>query len=194
MNIELLPGLTNVIRFPLEERTRPSCELLREIEPDIREVMSVAEAFGLDGYDPNLTDVTDCETARYLAEQILPVAGPDLNRVLDEMMAPVVERAVAACRVAHASSLRTVEAQQRLHAATVGGSSWLEPLKERAEATTQETAELLVAASARCQEVRGMKRAIGFARKGEPWAPYDPQAEDLGWLDEVVRRKEQAAG
>ena len=49
MNIELLPGLTNVIRFPLEERARPSCELLREIEPDIREVMSVAEAFGLDG-------------------------------------------------------------------------------------------------------------------------------------------------
>jgi len=194
MNIELLPGLTNVIRFPLEERARPSCELLQEIEPDIREVMSVAEAFGLDGYDPNLTDATDCETARYLAEQILPVAGPDLNRVLDEMMAPAVERAVAACRVAHASSLRTVEAQQRLHAATVSGSSWLEPLKERAEATTQETAELLVAASARCQEVRGMKRAIGFARKGEPWVPYDPQAEDLGWLDEVARRKEQAAG
>jgi len=194
MNIEMLPGLTNVIRFPLEERARPSYELLGEIEPDIREVMNVAEAFGLDGYDPNLKDATDRETARYLAEHVLPVAGPGLNRLLDEMMSPAVERAVAACRVAHASSLRTVEAQQRLHAATVGGSSWLEPLEERAEATTKETAELLLAASARCQEVRGMKRAIGFARKGESWVAYDPHAEDLGWLDEVGHRKEQVAG
>ena len=194
MNIEMLPGLTNVIRFPVEQRARPSYELLTEIEPDIREVMNVAEAFALDSYDPNLKDATDQETARILAEQVLPVAGADLNKVLDELLAPAVERAVAACRVAHASSLRTVAAQQRLHAAKVGGSSWLEPLEEHAEATTLETAELLVAASARCQEVRGMKRAIGFAQRGEPWTLYDPHAESLEWLDEVARRRELAAG
>ena len=193
MNIELLPGLTNVIRFPLEERARPTYELLREIEPDLREVMSVAEAFGLAGYDANLKDATDRETACYLAEQVLPIAGPDLNRTLDGMVAPAVERAVAACRAAHASSLRTVLAQQRLHAATVGGSAWLAPLEERAQAATLETAELLVAASARCQEVRGMRRAIGFARKGEPWVPYDPHAEDLAWLDEAGGRRERVA-
>ncbi len=88
VNIEMLPGLTNVIRFPVEQRARPSYGLLVEIEPDIREVLNVAEAFGLEGADPNLKDATDQETARYLAEQVLPVAGPDLNKVLDELLAP----------------------------------------------------------------------------------------------------------
>jgi len=57
VNIELLPNMTNVIRFPVEQR--PSYELVTEIEPDIREVMGVADAFGLEGYDPNLQDATD---------------------------------------------------------------------------------------------------------------------------------------
>jgi hypothetical protein len=48
MRIELLPGLTNVIRFPVERRARPTLDLLREIAPDPREVGNVAEAFGLD--------------------------------------------------------------------------------------------------------------------------------------------------
>ena len=37
MNIELLPGLTNVIRFPIELRAAPSMDVLYEIEPDSRE-------------------------------------------------------------------------------------------------------------------------------------------------------------
>ena len=185
MNIELLPGLSNVIRFPVEQRARPSYALMAEIEPDIREVMNVAEAFGLGGAEVDLQDATDRETARYLAEQVLPVAGSDLNKVLDEMMAPAVERAIEACRSAHASSLRTVAAQKRLHDAKVGGSSWVALLEDQADTLTRATAELLVAASARCQEVRGMKRAIDLARKGEAWTPYDAQADARAWLDEV---------
>jgi hypothetical protein len=189
VNIEMLPGLTNVIRFPVEQRARPSYALLTEIEPDIREVMNVAEAYGLEGVDPSLKDATDQETARYLADQVLPIAGPGLNTVLDRMLAPAVERAIEACQAAHASSVRTVVAQQKLHGAKLGGSSWLEPLEERADTSTRETAELLVAASARCQEVRGMKRAIDLARKGELWTPYDPQADAQNWLDEVARTR-----
>ena len=192
MNIEMLPGLTNVIRFPVEQRARPSYGLLVEIEPDIREVLNVAEAFGLEGTNPNLKDATDQETARYLAEQVLPVAGPDLNKVLDELLAPSVERAIEACRAAHMSSLRTVAAQKRLHDAKLGGSSWLGSLEDQADTSTRETAELLVAASARCQEVRGMKRAIDLARKGEPWTPYDPQADASDWLDDVARSRSAA--
>ena len=45
MNIELLPGLTNVVRFPLEERVAPSMKLIAMIEPDVREVLSVGESF-----------------------------------------------------------------------------------------------------------------------------------------------------
>ena len=192
MNIEMLPGLSNVIRFPVEQRARPSYGLMTEIEPDIREVLNVADAFGLEGTDPNLKDATDQETARYLAEQVLPVAGPGLNKVLDDLLAPAVERAIEACRAAHASSLRTVAAQKRLHDAKVGGSSWLGSLEDQADTSTRETAELLVAASARCQEVRGMKRAIDLARKGEPWTAYDAQADASDWLDEVARSRSAA--
>jgi len=192
LNIEMLPGLTNVIRFPVEQRARPSYQLLVEIEPDIREVMNVAEAFGLEGVDPTLKDATDQETARYLAEQVLPIAGSDLNATLDGLLAPAVDRAVEACRSAHASSVRTVAAHQKLHGAKLGGSSWLEPLEERADTSTRETAELLVAASARCQEVRGMKRAIDLARKGEAWTPYDTRTDALDWLDEVAKSRATA--
>ena len=48
MRIELSPGCSNVIRFPVEERAKPSLDLLRDIAPDLREVCLVAEAFGLE--------------------------------------------------------------------------------------------------------------------------------------------------
>ena len=44
MRIELMPGMTNVVRFPLENRVQPSIALLRAIAPDCREVELVAEA------------------------------------------------------------------------------------------------------------------------------------------------------
>ena len=46
MRVELLPGMTNVVRFPLEHRARRTLELLRGVAPDVREVLNVAEAFG----------------------------------------------------------------------------------------------------------------------------------------------------
>jgi len=33
---ELLDGMTNVVRFPVEQRARPTIELLRDIRPDLR--------------------------------------------------------------------------------------------------------------------------------------------------------------
>ena len=48
MRIELLPGMTNVVRFPVERRARATLELLRGIAPDVREVLSLAEAFGIE--------------------------------------------------------------------------------------------------------------------------------------------------
>ena len=181
-----------MIRFPVEQVARPTYDLLAEIEPDIREVLATADAVGLGACNPYLQDATDAETARYLAEQVLPVAGPDLNGVLDELLAPAVAGAVAACRDAHTASIKTVEVQHQLHAAMLMGSSRVEELKERATAQTFDSAKLLVAASERCQEVRGMKRALDLARKGEPWTPYDRQADTGDWLDKVVRRREEA--
>lgn len=34
MRVELLPGMTNVVRFPVERRAQPRLELLRGIAPE----------------------------------------------------------------------------------------------------------------------------------------------------------------
>lgn len=59
MRIELLPGLTNGIRFPVERRARPTLELLRKTAPDPREVGSAIEAFGLDDPTMGLRDAVE---------------------------------------------------------------------------------------------------------------------------------------
>ena len=194
MNIELLPNLTNVVRFPLEERARPSYEVMTEIAPDIREVAYVAESFGLDGDDIGLKDATDWETAVYIADHITPIAGTRLNELLDELMKPALERAVLACHLAHRSSVKSAEAHHKLNRAQVNGGYWTEAMEEKVTELTTETARLLIQASARCEEVRGMRRAVEFARKGEPWVAYDPQVDQAEWvkeLDEIERRRRE---
>ena len=182
MQIEFLPGLTNVIRFPVEERVRPSIMLLHEIEPDVREVMNVAESFQFAGPDLGLTDATDRETAVYIAEQILPAEPHELTVRLDALLQPVVERAVAACRAAHAASTRAVEAQQTLYRAKVEGGYLLPPLEARATALTEHAAKLLIEAYDHCQEARGVSRAVWYARRGETWRPYDVTEETERFL------------
>ena len=61
MRIELLTGTTNVMRFPVERRARPTLDLLREIEPDVREVLQVAESFQLPLPGAELRDAVDEE-------------------------------------------------------------------------------------------------------------------------------------
>lgn len=187
MNIELLPGLTNVIRFPLEQRVRPSILLVHEIAPDVREVLLIAEAFQLDGHDPDLMDATDRETGAHIAEHVLPAAPADAAAALDALLEPVLARAVEACREAHGASLRAVEAQQSLHHAKTERGYWLAPLEERAESLTRQAAELLLAAYARCQEAWGVNRAVGLACRGEAWRPRSTD-DRLDWLAGVERR------
>ena len=192
MNIELLPGLTNVIRFPLEQRVRPSILLVHEIAPDIREVLLIAEAFQLDGFEPGLEEAADRETAAHIAEQLLPAAPTELKPALAALLDPVVERAVEACRQAHGASVQAVEAQQTLHWAKTERGSWLQPLEERAEVLTRRAAQLLLLAYARCQEAWGVDRAVGFARRGETWQPRS--ADDAGdWLAGVDQTEKPAA-
>ena len=177
MNIEMLPGLGNVIRFPLEQRVSPSISLLNEIQPDVREVLLIEEAFQLDGMDDGLFVATDRETARYIAEQVLPAPPSELRRLLDGLLEPVVRRAVEACRSAHDATTRAVEAQKLAHAAALQGGHWMAPLEGRAMSLTEHAAVLLIEAHNRCQEAHGVDRAVSFARQGDSWRPYDHTEE-----------------
>ena len=181
MNIELLPGLTNVIRFPAELRLAPSMELIQGIEPDVREVLSVAESFFLAIPDPDLRDRADAHTAEYIAAHVLPLTPAERRSALEELLRPIVARAVDACRKAHQAGKRSVEAQHRLLQAQAAGSSWLEPLEQAADEVLHEAAELLLLAHQRCQEAHGVNRAVSLARRGVAWTPHSPK-EATDWL------------
>jgi hypothetical protein len=170
MRIELLPGMTNVVRFPVERRALATLELLRGIAPDVREVLSLAEAFGIEPPVHDLRERTDAATADYIAAQV-PLDAPTREAMLTELERPVVERAVAACRSAHDASREASEAQQLLLGAQTAGQFWIDGLRERAQALAEQATTLLLTAHARAEEAEGVARAVGLARRVTGWAP-----------------------
>ena len=181
MQIELLPRLDNVIRFPVEQRARPTLDLVREIAPDSREVSLVALSFGLEEPAPGLRDQVDRETAEHILNAAPPEPGEARAVELNGMLASLVRAAVAACRVSHDASHLLRSAQERVLAAEAAGSLWAEQLGEHADRLSLQAAQLLLAAHARCEEAEGVARAVGMALRGEPWAPYEPR-EAGEWL------------
>ena len=181
MHIELLPGLENVIRFPIERRARPTLELLREIAPDSREVSLTALAFGLEEPPHDLRRVVDRRTAEHILNEVPSEPGEVRTAMLAGMLEPLVAAAVEACRVSHDTSCDLVAAQRLLLEAESSGSLWTEKLGERADALSVRSAELLIEAHLRYEEVEGAARAVEGALRGEPWTPYDPR-EVSEWL------------
>ena len=181
MNIELLPGLTNVVRFPLEQRVAPSMELIAVIEPDVREVLRVGESFFIELPEHDLRERVDAETARYVAEHVLPLAPAERGPALDELLRPVVARAIAACRRADQVSQRAFEAQRHLLEMRTEHGACEGPVQRNADAFLQEAAELLILAHRRCQEAHGVDRAVGMARRDEAWTP-DSVESATEWL------------
>ena len=181
MRIELLPGLTNVIRFPVERRARPTLDLLREIAPDPREVGCAIEAFGLDDPTVGLRDAVDASTAEHILNQVPSEPGEARLSALDALLSPLLAQAITACREAHDAAVVAAEAQQQLLRAQTEGGFWLEPVEERANELTFLAVELLVDAHRSNEEAEGVARAVGFACRGETWAPIDRHGdiEDL---------------
>ena len=177
MRIEWVPGQANVVRFPVERRASPTLDLLRGIAPDVREVMCLAESFGLPRPDPQARHEEDLGTADFIANHVVPEPGAMRRRALDELLADAVNTAIAACRAAHDASVVADEARQRLIDAQSEGGYWLQPLEQRADARTTEAAVLMIEAHEASERVEGAARAIGFARRGEAWKPFDLNAE-----------------
>lgn len=173
MRIELLPGLTNVIRFPVERRARPTLDLLREIAPDAREVSSAVEAFGLNDPTLGLRDAVDFSTAEYILNHVCAEPGPKRQAALEGLLFPVVEQAIFACRKAHDAAVAAGEAQQTLLYAQTEGGFWLDPLAATAEDLTDVAVDLLVEAHRKAEEAEGVARAVGLAKRGETWAPIN---------------------
>ena len=110
MRVELVPGTKNVLRFPIERRAQPTLDLLREIAPDLREALNIAEAFGMEPPAQNLREQVDAGTVEHIADQV-PTSGPRRAAMLTALLDPVIAAAVAACRTSHDVWPEAAEAQ-----------------------------------------------------------------------------------
>src|SRR5208282_5785369 len=114
MRIELMPGMTNVVRFPLESRVEPSIALLRAIAPDCREVELVAEAFDLERCLQETRHDADRAMAEHILNNVAPEPGPRRRVALDSLLHPLIVQAVEACRLAQRAGESARDANQRL--------------------------------------------------------------------------------
>ena len=176
MSVELLSGTTNVVRFPVERRAPLTLEVLRGIAPDVREVMNLAEAFGMERPVPDLRERADVGTAEHIANQI-PAGSAEREALLGEMLEPIIAEAIASCRAAHDAWLEAAAAEEVSVRARQAGRWPSEPLEERAAALARRAAERLLVAHMRTEEAEGVARAVGFARSGEAWRPRDVRRE-----------------
>jgi len=124
---EDLVEAANVVRFPAELRVAASAEVLDGLEPDPREVTEVAERLGLDLPPADLFGRADEETARHIAEQVLPLARHERLRALDGLLRPVVASAAEACGRGRDAAGRLAEAGAAVRLAWALGGDWAGP-------------------------------------------------------------------
>ena len=132
MRYETMTLGSNVIRFPVELRAKPSIDLLIEVAPDSREVELIAEAFGFEAPDPDGRSKADRAMAETIAKTDLPADPKERRAALNAMLKPLVDRAVAACGEARQTALRSDEAGEKLASAQIEGGYWLAPLEDAA--------------------------------------------------------------
>jgi hypothetical protein len=166
---------SNVIRFPVELRAKPSIDLLIEVAPDAREVELIAESFGLDA-DPDGRSKADRAMAERIAKTDLPADPKERRAALNAMLKPLVARAVAVCAAARQAALRSDEAAAKLANAQIEGGYWLAPLEDAANHWAVESAWLQLTAHEAGEAAHGAGRSIEFAKRGEPWRP--PNVEE----------------
>ena len=177
MRIELMTDGSNVVRFPVERRAQPTMQLLGDIAPDVREVLYVSQSFDIAFPALDLRQQADQQIADYILNHLRPEPGTERRDQLEAILAPLVQRAVQGCRLAHDAALAATEVQQRLVSAQTAGGYWLALLEERVEALTTKAARCLVEAHGWAEEAEGAARAIGIAVRGESWTPFDLHAE-----------------
>ena len=192
MTYEVLDGTTNVVRFPIEERARPSIELMRDIRPDVRVLLANAETFGFEAPSPMLRSLADRETACHIEASMSQGELPSAEFVAD-LVEPLVLRAVTASRDAIKASRDTEAAQLLANAALLGGHSDAEWLQQRADAAAQRTVEMGLIAHSFAEEVEGASRAIDLARQGVTWTPRSSASESDDWMAALAHRLRREA-
>ena len=179
----LLDGIwiENLVRFPVEQRIRPSFKMMADLAPDCRMIPAVAEALEIDDIDPDLKHVVDRETAAYLAGLELPENPAARRKVFNDMreqaLAPAIAASIEAKRLAddaYRASRVAIDAgeEKSLNAFALG---------RRANHCLNASARAALEAHRLCEIARGKCRAIGLAEAGEAWTPFNAH-EETAWL------------
>ena len=177
---DVFEGGRNVVRFPSEQAARSLMDRVCDVEPGVREVVLAAARLGLVLPALDLRERVDEETARHIAEKVLPLALAERRLALEVLLTPVAAVALRACVDAAWASGHCAAVLGDVEQARREGMHWMAPLEERAEVLVSEAERLLVAAYGRCQEAHGVARAVGLARRGKAWTPSHG-AEKATW-------------
>ena len=189
MRWELLPGSSNVYRFPVEIVAKPTADLLRSVAPDVREVSLVAEAFGLEEPPMDVRNASDRAMAeRIAATTCWPKDARAKRAAIEAMLKPLVERALRMCREAREAGLRSDDAAEKFVSTELEGGYWLKPLKDASDYGAMAWARRLIDAYAAAEVALGAERAVGCARRGEVWRPFDVREEAEALLFGAARR------
>jgi hypothetical protein len=188
MTYDVLDGTANVFRFPVEMRARATIDLMRDIRPDVRRLLANAEAFGFEKPLATIREDADRETASHI-EVHHPAGETPSARFAEELLEPLVRRAVTTARDAMQADRDTEVAQRRAAAAAVQGHADAEWLQQRADAAALRTVEMGLIAHIYAEQVEGAARAIRLAREGRAWTPRSAAAEDDEWLAMLDSRR-----
>ena len=173
----LLPGTTNVVRFPVEERGRPTLDLMRLLAPDVRTLDMLASAYDLDLPMMDFRDRVDAEAAEHILNHLDSEPGARRRVQLRAMLEPLVATAVEAARSARRAWSAVGEGRRQLMQAKSDGGFWLQALGERLNEQERRAAEATIEAHLRAEEAEGVARAVHLAQEGEMWLPRDVAAD-----------------
>lgn len=177
MAIELLPGTSNVVRFPTEERARPTLDLMRALAPDVRILDTLAEAHGLDLPDLGFRDRVDAEAAEHILNNIEPLPGANRTAQLRALVETVVVAAVDAARASRRAWVAVDERRRRLAEGRRDGGVRIAALEARLQVQEVQAAEATIEAHLRVEEAEGIARAAQLALDGVTWTPRDVRAD-----------------
>ncbi|MBW4025608.1 MAG: hypothetical protein HIU92_21270 [Proteobacteria bacterium] len=177
MMIERLPGASNVVRFPIEERGRPTIELMRMLSPDVRTLDLLAEGYGLEFPPADFRDRVDAEAAAHIANHIDSGPGAQRSEQLRLLLDALVVAAVEAGRASRRAWGVVGEGRRQVAQARREGGSWVQALEEQLNGYELKAAKSSVEAHLRAEEAEGVARAVHLALAGETWTPRDVAAE-----------------
>jgi hypothetical protein len=177
MATERLPGTTNVLRFPIEERGRPTLELMRMLVPDVRTLDLLAEGYGLELPAPDFRDRVDAEAAEHIFNHFDPEVGARRSEQSHLLLDTLVVKAVEASRASRRAWAVVGEGRRQVAKARREGGSWVQALEEQLNGYELKAAKASVEAHLRAEEAEGVARAVHLACEGETWTPRDVAAD-----------------